>query len=188
MKFKSSYLIKTVQAICFVAAIAVPLIAGAGYAQDAARIHHVPMPASELPYPGAPMEIKATLINSRNSQLVMRAFVVKDGKVMDMTFDHLSSSDGEHLEYSTKLPAPLGELSYQLVLSGPQGVVASSKRFFIRRECLPVVTNLEINPELPADAKTRLKALKVRAIDLQNEVQNYESVVKLLAELKSLTD
>lgn len=157
------------------------------YAQQI-DIAHVPAKADDLPFPGTPMELAATVVNTKDSQLKMSAFVIRDGKIMDLNVNTLSTNNNEQIVYSTTINAPLAELNYQFILSDDKGIITSSRRFTIRRSCIPNITDLDTDAEAPTDTKERLKFLKKQAGNLQNEVQNYETALALLDELRSLTD
>ncbi len=152
------------------------------------NVLHTPIKATELPFPGGDLLISATLENTRNSQLVLKGFFVKDGKVVEQNLEDFSTNDREQLVYATKIPAPLAELNYQFVLLDKGQVIATTKRFSVRRNCIPNIAGMKLGMPEDSNMKDRVKVLQLQATSIQEEVQNYEKSITLLEELKSLTD
>lgn len=165
-------------------------VIGTAYSQDkrSPSLAHRPLHAEELPFPGSTMTLSVTLLNSRDSQLSVRGYIVRDGKLLDIPLNDYSVDDADRIVYSASINAPLAELNYYFVLLGPKGVVNSSERYSIRRDCLPAVDTIDLKIPANTPAKTRLNMLQKQATGLQDELQNYETAVKLLEELKVLTE
>lgn len=149
---------------------------------------HNPAKPNELPFPGASLSLSVALVNTKDSQLILRGYLVRDGRLLETTLSDVSQDQNERLVFSTNIPAPLGELSYYFVLLGPKGVVTTSKKYSIRRECLPDISPIDISLPEDIEMKEKLVELQKNASGLQDEVQNYENVKKILEELKSLTE
>jgi hypothetical protein len=149
---------------------------------------HSPLKGDDMPYPGSPMKVSVVLDNTKNSQLVVKGFFVRDGKIIEQNLNDFSTDDNDRLVYSTEVMAPLGELTYQFALMDGTSAVAHSRRYVVRRSCLP---NIEpISTDLPAGTQPQEKVnvLQIQATALQNEIQNYEAVFKVLDELKLMTE
>lgn len=152
------------------------------------EVAHTPPQPQELPFPGNPLTLSITLLNSRDTQLTVKGYIVRDGKLMVVDLADFTSDDHDRIVYSTTINAPLGELNYNFVLFDAKGVAGTSDRYSVRRECLPRTNT--IDTKLPEDlkGKARLDIQQKHATNLQDELKNYESVIKILDELKALTE
>lgn len=150
-------------------------------------INHTAMKPGELPYPGAELRISVTLGNTRNSQLILKGFFVKDGKVMEQDLDYFSTDNREQLVYSTTITSPLAELNYQFVLMDKGQVLSSSPRYTLRRQCLPDVSGVALDDTGTQDLNV-VERLQLQASKIQDEVQNFEKALSILDELKVLTE
>jgi hypothetical protein len=158
------------------------------FADEAVSLaHSAPLP-EELPFPGSPMQLAVTLLNSRNSQLSVRAFVVRDGKLMTIDLKNVSTDPYERVVYWSNINAPLGEISYRFILSGPTGIMATSERYSVQRECRPNVETIDANLSESITGNSKLKIQQKQATALQDELKNYELAIKLLEELRALTE
>lgn len=187
LKIKSATLFIQIFAVLFVM---ISLNSELAIAQDkrTASLIHQPIPVEALPFPGSAMTLSVTMLNSRDSQLTVRGYIVRDGKLMSLPLSDYSVDDLDRIVYSATINAPLAELNYYFVLLGPNGVVSTSERYSLRRPCLPAVDTIDLKIPANTPAKTRLKLLQQQATGLQDELQNYETTVKLLEELKILTE
>ncbi|MCO6429893.1 MAG: hypothetical protein J5J00_03455 [Deltaproteobacteria bacterium] len=183
---------KTVVSTCLVIGVALAIsimVAGVSAAQNRdISLSHEPPVESELPSPGSPLELAVTLLNSKNSQLHLRGFVVRDGRLMDIHFRDLTSDLYDRVVYLADIAAPLAELSYQFFLVDNQEVVATSQLYTVRRSCIDNVLPVDTSHSLSSDGKKKLEQLRDRASRLQVEVQNFESALKLIEELQALTE
>ena len=98
------------------------------------------------------------------------------------------ANDGLWKVFSGTFTAPLFEINYHFEIMGPKGVVSTSKRYTVRRTCLPDISGVDLKIPEDMDMKDKLVELQRQASELQDEVQNYEGVKKLLDELKLLTE
>lgn len=163
----------------------------AAFAQTSNRqisLLHTEIKPEQLPYPGVNLTLSVAIANTKDSQLILKGYIVRDGKLLEITLGDVSQDQNERLVFSSTLAAPLAEMNYHFVLLGPKGVVASSKRYAVRRTCLPDVTGVDLNLAEDIEMKDKLIKLQSQASGLQDEVQNYEGVKKLLDELKIITE
>lgn len=157
------------------------------YAGGVSLVHRPPQ-GEEMAAPGVPMTLNVQLDGSRNSQLKMRLVLVRDGRLMDVMVNDLAFDEDDHLVYSTQINAPLVEMSYQFILFGKNEVVAVSPHYTVSRGCMPDISNIDTKLSPDLDLNQQLQTMVKQAAGLEAEVQNYESVLKLLDELKSITD
>lgn len=152
------------------------------------NISHKAFTPTDLPFPGTPLKISAILENTKNSQLAVRGFFVRDGKIIEQNLTDFSTNESDQLVYSTTVNAPLAELNYQFVVLDGQTPVTLSKRYSIRRSCIPKIESIPSTTIDNPIMKEKIAALQEQATSIQNEVQNYETAIKLLEELKVLTE
>ncbi len=181
MKYKS-YLILLL--VCFICGS----IVQAQEKNSRIKILHNAIKPGEMPYPGSPVKFSVTLENTKNSQLSVRGFFVRDGKIIEQAFTDFSTNDYEQLVYSTIINAPLAELNYQFVVLDGSIPVSTSQRYNIRRSCLPKIESISGEISNNPVMKENIKTLQKQATSIQDEVQNYETALKLLDELKVLTE
>lgn len=148
---------------------------------------HAPSKATDLPAPGAPLTISVTLENTRSSKLKVIGFFTRDGKLMEKNLTDFSTNNRDQLVFSTSIFSPLAELNYQFVLLDGKNVVATSRRYVVRRECIPIIDSLKTDPT-DVQGNEAPTALQNHATVLQNEVNNLESALNILEELRELTE
>ena len=141
-----------------------------------------------LPYPGHPIKLTVTVIGTKNSQLTMRALLVRDGRLIEQPIDDGILDEEDRLVYTLDTFAPLAELSYQFVFGGPQGTVGISPRVVARRACIPDIRTIDTEIDPNIDLTSKLKELLRQSQGLETEVKNYETTVKLIEELQKLTE
>jgi hypothetical protein len=150
-------------------------------------ISHTPPKPKELPIPGAPMELIVSLKNTRDSERTLRAFMVVDGQMMDISVPSAKFNAQDEPSYTISLNAPVGEILYQFILYNPDGTYSISDRYFVRRSCIPDISPA---PDTLPDASRgdkRLLDLVVQSKALERDIENYQRIISLLNDIKKLT-
>jgi len=147
---------------------------------------HTPPRPQDLPYPGQTMTITAALTNTKETKLQVRVAMVRDGRFVEIPAREAYLDKFDRPIYEIPTIAPVGEMIYQLLLVQPDGAVVSSPRFAVRRACTPQVDLSEGN--VPADVQgvERLRKLVIESKGLENDLNGYNQVLKLLGELKGV--
>ncbi len=158
----------------------------AGAKGTAVEILHVAPAPKQLPAPGEMMKLLVTLKNTKDSERRLRAFIVRDGQMLDISVPTAQFNQEEMPYYEVPLYAPEGEMLYLFMLYNPDGSVTSSNRYFVRRLCLPNTTlaSGKVDPSLPPDQ--RLIQLASQVADLNRDIKSYEMVLSLLKDLQKL--
>lgn len=154
---------------------------------DIAVISHIPPKPSSLPAPGNQMELTITLKNTKDSERKLQAMIVKDGQLQNLVIPSGKFNVSDEPSYTFSFAAPLGELIYQFILYNPDGTFTISEKYSIRRSCIPDVTLApdQIPDEIQGDKK--ILELIAQSQSLDRDIENFERVMKLLQELKTLT-
>ena len=144
------------------------------------KIAHI-QPA--LKYPGELMTLIVTLKGTKDSERRLRAFIVRDGQILDLSLPSAQYNQQEEPYYEVPVYAPEGELLYLFLLYNPDGTVTASDRFYVRRPCLPStdLASGKIDNSLQPDVK--LKELVQQADDLSRDIKSYETILSMLKEL-----
>jgi len=173
----------------------VPLIIGAALGlisfesnvcADGIQFVHTPPRVEELPTPGRAMKLKVTIQGAPNLDGSTRAFVVGDGRLMELPLQGVYN-ESDDVVYTLDLWSPLAELSYQFVYYPPQGTPGISQRYALSRPCLPnwKLTDAKIDREL--NTEPRVKELIRVTRDLDIDLKGLEYIVDLLAQLRKQT-
>lgn len=149
------------------------------------KVLHKPLKSGELPAPGEKFELRAMLQGLRNINLKMRALVVSDGRLMDLSLTG-TLDEQDRVIYTTQLPAPLAEINYQFFLYRDDETVLPTQRFSIQRSCLPDVSLLNAATPEPNAAGEVIKDLVRRAKGLERDVRSYARLAETLAALKAV--
>ncbi len=164
------------------------MLASTSWAQPAAtelKLLHKPIKASELPFPGEKLELRVLLQGLRNINLPLRAFVVSDGRLMDLPLSG-TLDEQDRVVYNVVLPAPLAEINYQFFLYRDEETVLPTQRFSIQRTCLPEIKLTDMQSgELPP-GKGMIKELVARAKGLERDVKTYTRLSETLEALKAV--
>jgi hypothetical protein len=155
-------------------------------APKAVEIVHIAPTPKQLPAPGELMSLNVSLKNTKDSERKLRAFVVRDGQMLDLTIPSGQYNQQEEPYYEVPLYAPEGELLYLFMLYNPDGSITRSDRYYVRRSCLPDTTLAlgKIDKTLKPDAQ--LVELVAQAERLKRDIKSYETVLLLLKDLKKL--
>jgi len=136
-----------------------------------------------LPMPGAPFTVKARLSNTKDTERRLRAFVVRDGRVTDVSPMKAYLDEYDQPTYEIQMYAPLAELSYQFVLYNPDGSFSTSQRFSVRRPCIPFIDITKVKLEPKNQGEARLEGLIKLSRGLEREIAAYDVAVKVLEDL-----
>jgi hypothetical protein len=126
------------------------------------------------------------LKNTKDSERKLRAFIVRDGQMLDLSLPSSHYNQREEPYYEFVLHAPVGEILYLFLLYNPDGSITRSDRYFVRRLCIPELTPApnQIDQTLSPDA--RLLELAVQTDRLGRDNKLYENALSLLRELHKL--
>lgn len=148
---------------------------------------HQPIPMGKLPPPGAAIKLKVQVQNVHGPQLKARAFVVRDGRLLDVALTTLELDDAENVTYSADVNAPLVDISYQFIVYNNNGPVAASPRYSARRECLPKIDLINIETPTSPSLQEKVEALIRQSKSLEVELNTFERVLQQLDQLTALT-
>jgi hypothetical protein len=140
----------------------------------------------KMPYPGKPLVLSAELQNTRDFNLPVRLLAVRDGKLYEVAVPRGVLSVQDRPQYQVSLPAPLAEISYQFIVSLPDGNTASSKRYIARRSCLPDTVPAEGEIQEDLEGSERFNQLLVDNKRLEREIDNLERAASELDALSEL--
>ena len=147
---------------------------------------HIAPTSQTLPDPGAPLDLVVRLKNTRDTERKLRAFVVRDGQMMELSQTHATFNLQEEPTYTISTEAPLGEILYQFLLTNPDGSYSPSEKYYVRRSCIPDVapSTTTLTPDLQGEPRFN-ELLKSKDL-LQRDIALYEHVRSLLTDLKDL--
>lgn len=150
------------------------------------HINHTPSRPEELPIPGAEVILSASLADSKELEQRLRLMLVRDGKVIDSSSVTAVFNENDEPTYYFTVNAPQAEMSYQFVLYEKDHTISASKRFRVRRSCVPEITVTEsVIPE-EIQGKDRLKALVDQSESLEREISSYKEALNILEKLKAM--
>jgi len=156
-------------------------------AQSASNVMlHQQLTAAELPAPLQPFSLEVTLRGIRDIGLDIRAYVVRDGRVMDLFPVESSLSDYGDAVYRFDMSAPIAETSYQFILSRGDGTFEISQRYSIRRNCIPDLNLTVLDSENSTTGQERLIALLQQTKGLERDIEQYERASQILQDIKEL--
>lgn len=140
---------------------------------------------SELPDPGVPMVIKARLTNTRTLKYVVRAMIVRDGRLAEVPTLKSYLNEKDLPTYEFQLSAPLAELTYRFIAYQDGGPTIASPQYAVRRKCLPSLELTE--PTIQSEEPTQqLRETFLKASSLAEEIEGYEHARLQLEELQKL--
>ena len=145
---------------------------------------HQPQEVRELPAPGRPVKLRTMVTNTKSIVLPVSALVVRDGRLVQLPLKG-QLDDLERAIYSVDVPAPVGELAYQFVLTQPDLPAVVSMRYSTHRECLPGTNLADAYTPLDYTTVEGRRDLILRARGLERDLNHYDTVISLLTELKS---
>lgn len=146
-------------------------------------IIHEPLLVSELPAPGSPLTLRVKLTNTRDTERSLRALIVRDGRLSDSIPTKSFLDEYDQPIYEIQTYSPLMELSYQFLLTNPDGSFASTERFTLRRSCVPRFDDSGLVVE-GTQGEEKMRILIKKAEGLAREVANYDTAQKLLEQLE----
>ena len=155
------------------------------FAQDKSKnllqIFHKPFKAKMLPAPGNTVEINARLSGTKSTSMDLRAFMVLDGKFMDIPASKAFLNEYDTPVYQFKVHSPLAEVTYQFILTTKDSSRIVSKRYTLRRQCIPNINLPDINEEMSVDEHAQ--ALVTKAEVYERQIQAYNTALDLLEEI-----
>lgn len=153
-------------------------------------ISHTPPKPSELPSPGKTLSLTAML--KRNPAFAdsrMNAIIVSDGRLMEIQNREPTFDDQDRLKFTVDIPAPITELAYQFVLFDSKGSSTISRRYSVKRECIPDIklTSLERTSQ-DSGTQGEVVALVEQSSGLEKDIGLYESAVSILSQIQQLVE
>lgn len=142
-------------------------------------ISHNEISAASLPAPGQPLVITAHVKGLVDKSAVAKVLVVRDGLLLELN-DSEGESTADKTSFSVTVPSPLAELSYQFIVSSSQGFIGNSKRFSVKRPCVPDVLITNVPPTKQQDVAT----LTAQVNGLQKDIDLYEETLNLIGNLE----
>jgi hypothetical protein len=158
------------------------------------EILHTPPKGTELPNPGELFPLKITLLNTKETDLKVRAFIILDGRLTEVPLLSNNLDVSDRPEYGAEIHAPLARLSYQVVVYRKDGQPKLSEHFTVQRPCIPHLTfpSAEslagLDPTgkpIQPDVRQRLISYVERCTILEREREQYDIAFKLLDQIKT---
>ena len=167
------------------------------------QIQHTPPTA--LPPIGSLVKLSFTLIPmlsskqnidaGRSTDQQVQATVVLDGQLMVIPVRNIVLDDRDRPRFEVTFNAPVGELSYAVTVLDVEGGVSSSRRYELKRTCLPQVelsdtTLVAQGPETdkPRNGRAVLDELLVKTNVLKSEVDQLDRAIKEMEELHGMME
>lgn len=149
-------------------------------------IKHTTLKPEELPTPGKPLKLWVALNKTRSVDLRIRAFISLDGNLMDIPLSHPTYNEADELVFSAEVPSPLEKISYQFFAYAHEKKVEASKRFYVERQCIPLVALPK--GDVPADVSREggIETLLNQTTGLKREIDLLNQSCVTLEKLKSL--
>ena len=161
-------------------------LSGGALPAKAIGILHAPPKPNDLPYPGQPLTLVATLTNTRDTNFPMRIAVSRDGRFMEVPAKEAYLDKNDRPTYEVSVPAPIAELTYQMFVAQGEGHALSSPRYAVRRACIPQVELAAGDVPKDVQGMERLRKLVNESRSLENDLAGYQQVLKLLSDLKAV--
>ncbi|RMG45273.1 MAG: hypothetical protein D6719_00445 [Candidatus Dadabacteria bacterium] len=178
--------IKSISSIFGLFAFASLLFVAPVKAQQQIQILHRPIGAENLPHPGNPISLLATLTGTGSVNLDVRALVVSDGRFVEVPFKKSFLDEYDRPVYQFDFVAPLTDMSYRFILKTSGDKIISSPRYEIRRKCVPKISLASFAAPKNPTEEERIKKLVREATFLEKDIRNYEAAVKLIEELQTI--
>lgn len=150
-------------------------------------LHQAPQ-LSEIPAPGKIITLNMMLKDQRDLDLRVEILVTRDGKLMALPYSRSYLNEQDFATYEFNIYAPLAEASYLFVVYPRDSEPRTSRKYVIRRACLPKVDLTQLTPPLPDSQKgelDRMRELLDQAKGLETDLENYETALKLVKEIKA---
>lgn len=143
-------------------------------------IDHTSPTASTLPIPGKPLTLSIHTKKAPGMENAKaKAILIRDGLLLELNDSKPKIASEDSYSFSFTIPSPLAELDYHFVISSG-GQFSSSKRYSVRRSCVPDVT---LSKPITGDGDEGTK-LTHQSNTLQRDIELYEEVLKVTEELQ----
>ena len=143
-----------------------------------------PPDPKDLPLPGQPVEVVFQLLDAWDVIKGVRILAVVDGRLMEIPIKNSYLNKHDQPEYIVQIPAPLSQLSYQILVPDGNGDYSWSRRFFVRRSCLPVTDLIDLDADWRVNGQGLVRACSERASALERELFAFERSLDLVRELR----
>lgn len=149
---------------------------------------HIPPRAQDLPAPGSTLKLSLQLTNTREITQLVTALVTIDGRLMNVlgSDGYLNEYDNPTFEIATNSPA--AEIAYQFVVRAQDGSIATSKRYAVRRSCLPRIDLTSVAIPETAQGRERLTATIERTKELERDITMLEQTLRTATRLKGMLE
>jgi hypothetical protein len=156
------------------------------YAGETFEFIHKPQLGDTLPPPGERFPLSVVVQGTRRIDLAVRALIVRDGKLMETPLVG-TLDEQDRAIYSTEIHVPLAEVSYQFILYPPNnGTPLLSKRFVLRRRCIPNITLTDLTPTAATAEEDPAQTALQRARDLERDLNQLDAVVQILGDIQAV--
>jgi hypothetical protein len=168
----------------FLAALFPPALQAADSA-PAIKVLSWSIKPEELPAPGAPMILKARVTNSKALDRIVRAMIVRDGRLVEVPMIKSYLNEDDLATFEFQVTAPLAELTYKFVAYDNERPAFASPQYVVRRRCMPALelTDPRISSESP---DSQIVETFTKASALGDEIEHYENARKHLDALQAL--
>ena len=139
----------------------------------------------DLPLPGQPVEITFQLLDAWDVVQGVRVLAVVDGRFLEVPVRNGYLNRNDQPEYLVQIPSPLSQLSYQILVPDGNNDYSWSRRFFVRRNCLPKTALLDLDADWRVTGQEQVHVCSERANALENELFAYERSLDLVRALRS---
>jgi hypothetical protein len=150
------------------------------------QFSHTPPKLEDLPSPGLPLKLSVRVNKEAlSSGVLLRAIITRDGTLFEQqnTSPQIDASD--RIGYIIEVPSPLVEMSYQFVFIDKAGNAVGTKRYNIRRNCIPDV----IFPSNTKDnAEPSVEELRKTTEKLESEIALLDLATTSITQLQEAID
>lgn len=173
--------------ILFISLIATLLLYSTNsVAQAAISIHHAPLNPKDLPDPGSPLTIKVAIANTKDVDLRLFGIFTLDGHLVTVPTTRAELNRYDEAVYELEIPAPISSMSYEFILYPPDGAPIVSARYGANRPCTPRSLEQFADLDSITDGSERMRLLIEKSQSLNFEIERYERVLSMIAEIESL--
>ncbi|RMD86603.1 MAG: hypothetical protein D6808_02955 [Candidatus Dadabacteria bacterium] len=146
---------------------------------------HRPIKGYQMPSPGTKMKLKVLFPKIRRIDLPVKALIVMDGKALFLPLSG-TLDERDRSVYWVEIRAPLADLSYRFVVYPDDGEPVYSKKYVVRRPCLPDTRLASTEISEDANVVERSEELTRVTQRLRADIEIYSNVIDQLKEIKEV--
>ena len=148
---------------------------------DKIRLLHTAVQEAQLPKPGEPLKLVVVADGTTDYSLDTRLVISLDGSTLEFPMKgELNLNDQP--TFSTVIPAPLAEASYQFAIFDKGLAKAASGKFTLRRSCLMDLTETDITlTSKEPEEKAQIMFDQIQG--LNHELTLYQQIIENLEAL-----